>query len=197
MVNWFTRRRILQAFKILCPGIIALCSTASAIPAKAGGFSQFVSDEGTILYVGTGVALPLLLDGKNGKQHSLRALDSLGTSLILCEGLKQITQVKRPDSSSRDSFPSCHATAAFAIAAMESRYHPDYAPLWYAGATLIGYSRVDLNRHRVSEVLAGAALGYLTSRLELSQKHGLILFPLITNDSKGSTVVGLQVMSSF
>ncbi|WP_096595430.1 phosphatase PAP2 family protein [Calothrix sp. NIES-2098] len=159
--------------------------------------SEFVSGGGTALYLGAGVALPLLLDGKQGGQRSLRALDSLGTSTLLCIALKEVTDVKRPDSDARDSFPSCHATAAFAIATVQSHYHPGSAILWYSGASLIAYSRVNLNRHRVTEVLAGAALGYLTAKLELSQKHGLILFPIISSDDSGGSLVGLQVVGSF
>ena len=159
--------------------------------------SRFVSGTGTVLYLGTGVVLPLLIDGKNGGQHSLRTLDSLGTSVLLCQGLKEVIEVKRPDSEERDSFPSCHATAAFAVATVQSHYHPKSALLWYGGASAIALSRVNLNRHRVTEVLEGAALGYFTSRLELSQKHGLILFPLIRTENKNDTVVGLQVVGYF
>ena len=187
--------------KNLAPVLTMLCCTTIATTAKAGSFdqdvSQFVSDEGTIIYLGTSAVLPLILDGKNGKNHSLRVVDSLGTSFLICEGLKSVTDVKRPDSDARDSFPSCHATLAFAAAAMQSKYHPKYALLWYAGASAIAYSRVNLNRHRWTEVLAGAAIGYGVAELELGQKRGLILFPLIGSDDQGGTVVGLQMSKSF
>ncbi|MBW4576787.1 MAG: phosphatase PAP2 family protein [Aphanothece sp. CMT-3BRIN-NPC111] len=187
--------------KALSFAAIALSLTTIATPARAESVdreaSSFVSGPGTIIYLTTGVALPLLLDGEDGKNHSLRALDSLGTSILLCEGLKEVTQVKRPDSDARDSFPSCHATAAFAVASLQSHYHPKSAIYWYTGASVIALSRINLNRHRLPDVLAGAALGYLTTQLELSQKNGLILFPLIRSDDKGDTVVGLQVMRSF
>ncbi len=190
----------MRGFKQLLPLFTAIYCATLSTTVKAETVdrevSRFVSGTGTVLYLGTGVVLPLLIDGKNGGQHSLRAVDSLGTSLLLCEGLKQVIPVKRPDSEQRDSFPSCHATAAFAVATMQSHYHPESALLWYGGASAIALSRVNLNRHRVTEVLAGAALGYFTSRLELSQKHGLILFPLIRTD-KDDTVVGLQVVGSF
>lgn len=188
-------------FKALYPIIIALCFAALAPKVKAESFdsevSEFVSGPGTLIYLGTGVTLPLILDGKEGKQRALRTLDSLGTSTLACIALKKVTRVQRPDSDSRDSFPSCHATAAFAVATVQSHYNPDSALLWYSGASLISYSRLNLNRHRISEVLAGAALGYLTAKLELSQKRGLILFPFIYSDDADESVVGLQVMSSF
>lgn len=187
--------------KSLVPVLTVLCCTTMATAASADSFDQdvsrIVSNEGTVIYLGTGVVLPLLLDGKNGKNQSLRALDSLGTSLIVCEGLKAVTDVKRPDSDARDSFPSCHATLAFAVATVESKYYPKSAWLWYAGASAIAYSRVNLNRHRWTEVLAGAAIGYGIAKLELSQPNGLILFPLIGSDDEGGTVVGLQMSKSF
>lgn len=187
--------------KKLYPTIIALFFMAIASPAALADsgdrpVSEFVSGTGTDIFILTGMVLPLLTDGHNGVQHSLRTFDAFVVNSLLSQSLKEITNVKRPDSDARDSFPSLHASSAFAIATMESHYHPDYAPLWYAGATLIAYSRVDLNRHRVTEVLAGAAIGYLTARLELSQKHGLLLFPIIDSDQQG-TKVGLQILASF
>ena len=162
------------------------------------GFSDFVSGPGTILYLGGASLLPLLTDGSQGGQHSLRVVDALATSAALCTGLKAVIKSPRPDVPSEvDSFPSCHATNAFAVARIQSHYHPDYAALWYGGAALISYSRVDLNRHRVSDVLIGAGLGYLVGDIELNQKNGLILFPLIGQDNQGNTVVGLQVRGEF
>ena len=162
------------------------------------GFSDFVSGAGTILYIGGGSLLPLLTDGANGGQHTLRVVDAVGTSAALCYGLKEVIKSPRPDNEKElDSFPSCHATTAFAVARVQSHYHPDYAILWYGGAALIGYSRLDLNRHRFSDVLIGAGLGYLVGEIELGQKRGLLLFPLIRQDAQGNTVVGLQVKGDF
>lgn len=158
------------------------------------GFSDFVSGVGTILYLGGGSLLPLLTDGSDGGQHALRIVDAVGTSAALCYGLKEVIRSPRPDNERElDSFPSCHASTAFALARVQSHYHPDYAILWYSGAALIGYSRLDLNRHRFSDVLIGAGLGYLVGEIELGQKRGLLLFPLIRQDAQGSTVYGLQV----
>jgi len=156
--------------------------------------AKFASGGGNILYLAAGVGLPLLTDGKDGKNHALRAADALGTSVLLAEGLKNIVREKRPDANSRDSFPSGHATAAFAVATVESQFHPKQAVLWYAGATYISYSRVRLNRHYAQDVIAGAALGYFTARLELSRPRGLILSPLIMPTGG---VVGFRVSSGF
>ncbi len=152
--------------------------------------SKFASDGGNILFLAAGVGLPLLSDGHDGKNHALRALDALGTSVIISEGLKNLVHEKRPDSNAHDSFPSGHATAAFAVATVEAGLHPHQAPLWYLGAALISYSRVRLHRHTTSDVLAGAALGFGTARLEMTQPRGLLLSPFIMPDGSG---MGLQM----
>lgn len=152
--------------------------------------AAFASGKGNIVYLALGVGLPLLTDGRNGKNHVLRTMDAVGSSVLLTEGLKALTREKRPDADTHDSFPSGHVTAAFAVAAMQSEWHPRQAPLWYAGAGLIAYSRLRLHRHYTQDVLVGALLGYGTARLEIAQARGLILRPFIT-PTRGGAMVGM------
>ncbi len=159
-------------------------------------WARFASGTGNILYLAAGTLLPLVEDGKDGKQHALRTADSLLTSTLITEGLKTITHEKRPDGSDYKSFPSGHATAAFAVATMQAHYHPRQALLWYGGATLIAASRVTLHRHYTNDVIAGAAIGFLTSQLELRQRRGLLLYPFISG-SKENRVTGLSMGGSF
>jgi membrane-associated phospholipid phosphatase len=190
-------------FKSVCASSMALVTVLGSmlnVPSAnaQSSFSDFTSGVGTGVYLGAGTLLPLVTDGEKGGQRSLRILDTLATSAALCYGVKSVIQSPRPDNERElDSFPSCHAMTAFSVARMQSHYHPDWAIAWYAGATLIGYSRVDLNRHRLSDVLVGAGLGYLVAELELGQKRGLILFPLIREDSQGNTVYGMQIKAEF
>ncbi|HVT11392.1 MAG TPA: phosphatase PAP2 family protein [Fimbriimonadaceae bacterium] len=144
--------------------------------------AQFASGPGAIGYVAIGVTLPLLRDGRLSKGHFWRGCEALGATITLTEALKAATHVPRPDSGTHDSFPSGHASATFCVATMESQFHPKEAPFWYAGAALIADSRLVLNRHRPSDVIAGAALGYLTARAELSSRHGWVIAPLIGGD---------------
>lgn len=176
----------------------SILPAAQAQAASKSGFSEFISGAGTVLFVGGGSLLPLVTDGEKGGQHTLRVVDALATSTVLCNGIKVVVKSPRPDNEKElDSFPSCHATTAFAVARLQSHYHPDYAVLWYGGAALISYSRLDLNRHRFGDVLVGAGLGYLVGEIELGQKKGLLLFPLIREDAQGNTVLGLQVKADF
>jgi len=175
--------------------VCTACTTLfAALPAFADSparqASNFASGSGNIIYLAAAVGLPLLSDGKHGTNHALRAADAIGTATLLSEGFKNLFHEKRPDSNAHDSFPSGHATAAFAAATVESDLHPKQAALWFTGATLISYSRIRLHRHYTQDVIAGALLGYGTARLELSAPRGLILSPLIQPDSRG---FGLQM----
>src|SRR6478672_2964713 len=72
------------------------------------------------------------------------------------------------------SFPSGHTTVAFAAAtvfAMEYRNKPWVPVLAYSAASLIGISRITENRHWATDVLVGAALGYLSGRQVVNNYH--------------------------
>ncbi len=63
------------------------------------------------------------------------------------------------------SFPSGHTTSAFAIATVFAKQYKDrpWIPVVaYSTATLVGLSRITENKHWVTDVFAGAALGYIT-----------------------------------
>ncbi len=59
------------------------------------------------------------------------------------------------------SFPSSHATLAFAFAVVLSYKEPKFKRLFFLLAVLIGFSRIFLGYHYPGDVLAGAALGLL------------------------------------
>lgn len=160
--------------------------------------ARFASNGGTAIFLSSGFLAPLLEDGKQGRQNALRVADSALTSALFTSALKRIVREKRPDGSSRGSFPSGHATAAFSVATMQAEFHPRQAPYWYLGAALISASRVKLRRHFWHDVVAGAAVGYFTSKLELRRPHGLLLFPFIEKreDMRHSTP-GITFSRSF
>jgi hypothetical protein len=159
--------------------------------------AKFASGAGFVLYAASGVVLPLLEDGKDGKQHALRTADALLTSTLITEGLKHVIHEDRPDHSDDDSFPSGHATIAFTVAAMQAHYHPKQAPLWYLGAGVIAESRVQRDKHHWHDVVAGGLIGYATAHYELKQKRGFLLIPFIGSREDGSRTGGVTVTKTF
>ena len=72
------------------------------------------------------------------------------------------------------SFPSGHTTVAFAAAtvfAMEYKNTPWVPIVSYSAASLIGVSRITENKHWFTDVVAGAALGYLCGRQVVNNYH--------------------------
>jgi hypothetical protein len=114
-----------------------------------------------------------LLYGVAGKNDRARqvAFDSFLSSVIASKGitpaLKYLTQRARPNDGKRDSFPSNHATQAFAVATVISTHYeerPWVRWLAYGVAGGVGFARVYHDAHHTSDVIAGAAIGTLVGR---------------------------------
>jgi membrane-associated phospholipid phosphatase len=71
----------------------------------------------------------------------------------------------RPFATKDLGLPSSHAVVAFAAATMLSRLLPWGMPLWYALAGACALTRVLSQAHFLSDVIAGALVGYLCAVL--------------------------------
>jgi hypothetical protein len=83
------------------------------------------------------------------------------------QSLKRITNVTRPDGTS-NAFPSGHAAEAFASAEFLRQEYGDvsvwYTVSGYSAAFAVGYLRMYNNKHWLSDVIAGAGLGVLSTQ---------------------------------
>jgi undecaprenyl-diphosphatase len=75
------------------------------------------------------------------------------------------TLIARPGS---DSFPSSHATTAFAGAVVLSFLLPRLWPIFAIGAVLVAYSRLYVGVHYPTDVLAGAIVGAAVAGLVIA-----------------------------
>jgi len=116
--------------------------------------------------------------------------------------LKKAVHRTRPNGSNTLSFPSGHTSNAIAWATIANHYYgPKAGVPMYAAAGLIGLSRIERNVHHVSDVLAGATVGYIVGRTVLRQngesvgsRRQLSIAP--ATDAQGSGL-GLQLSVQF
>ncbi len=100
-------------------------------------------------------------DDTAGRQQFYYAF---GATMASTYALKAIVDKQRPDGSDDNSFPSGHTSRAFQGASfIHKRYGLEYSIPAYIGASFVGYSRVQADKHDVVDVLAGAALGIASS----------------------------------
>ena len=83
--------------------------------------------------------------------------------------LKRAAHVLRPDSSAYNSFPSGHTAEAFAAAALLSEefgHRYKWVPYFsYGVASAVGVLRMANNKHYISDVLVGAGVGMLSTKV--------------------------------
>ncbi len=142
----------------LCLGVL-LCLLTS-IHAQA---AEVIRSAGDILqYVLPGTAAGLTLAYRDG-----RGALQFGESVALTEGVtygfKYTINERRPNGGAH-SFPSAHTSISFSAAEfMRKRYGWEYGIPAYAAASFVAYSRVEAREHYPHDVLAGAAIGIVSS----------------------------------
>jgi membrane-associated phospholipid phosphatase len=86
-------------------------------------------------------------------------------SQLWVQALKFTVRRERPDESNSVSFPSGHAAGAFAAATIVTSHYGWKAAIpAYVGATYVAAARVHDNKHYLSDVTFGAAMGIAGAR---------------------------------
>jgi len=138
--------------------------------------SKTLSDAGVAFAGASTVGIYLL--GRVSGDRQQRETGILGgeamvNALVVDEAVKYVFQRQRPfevnstgrffQGTSHDSFPSAHATLAFAFASVLAHEYPGWLTklLAYGGASAISGARVTGKQHFPSDVFVGATMGYL------------------------------------
>jgi hypothetical protein len=118
------------------------------------------------------VALYLTLDfmGLKAKHSFGERVAVAATTYIaltaMTQGLKYTIREPRPDTGSRNSFPSGHTATTFAGAELiRTEYGWGIGIGAYALAATVGFMRMYNGRHWFNDVLAGAGIGVLSARI--------------------------------
>lgn len=118
-------------------------------------------------YSPAAVMLGLKACGYEGRSSWGRMLvsDAFSAAIMAASvnGIKYSIRRLRPDGSTHNSFPSGHTATAFMTATMLHKEYEWRSP-WisiagYTAAAVTGVSRIFNNRHWISDVMAGAAIG--------------------------------------
>lgn len=129
-----------------------------------------------------------IFEDDHAKVTALMALESAVITGGLTESIKRIAHKHRPGPANLDdarwdgpslkrgnlSFPSGHAAHSFAVATVFASQYRNVRivpPLAYTAATLCALSRLNDNKHWLSDVILGAALGHFTAKAVLGL-HG-------------------------
>jgi membrane-associated phospholipid phosphatase len=130
--------------------------------------ARFASDRSRVVLVGA--AAVSIVAGGAARAAAVEAAVALVPVNLVVELLKRATFRVRPDGERKRNnaaFPSSHAANAFAVATVVGRRWRRAGPLAFACASVVGWSRLYLDRHWASDVAAGALLGVSLALLAL------------------------------
>jgi len=141
---------------------------------------------GTITAPASLYAIGLIRKDSKMQHTALLAGEALANAEVVTTVLKDATKRVRPEAirlsgnyydswfenrgsylRGNGSFPSGHTIAAFSVATIVARRYGNHRWVPYAAygmAALVGFSRLSLSAHFVSDVFMGGALGYSISR---------------------------------
>ncbi|WP_245768061.1 phosphatase PAP2 family protein [Pedobacter insulae] len=129
----------------------------------------------------------------NFKDRTIIYVTSQLISAAIVTPAKSITAEERPDRSNKKSFPSGHATTAFSTAHfMYREYRDDNLLLSFSGypfAIFTSVYRVFNDKHWVTDVVAGAGVGILSTELAYWLYPKFSSFINVKNKKSNSIVV--------
>lgn len=159
---------------LVCAATAALFSM-SIHAASADGMARTAIDcTQPALAIGMVACFASSSDPAKGANRATKAADSVLTSVALARLIKHSTNFDS-GTDERHRFPSGHSAAAFAMARHLSKIHPKNKWLYYAGATMVGFSTVKLGTHSWADVAGGAVLGITVSNMSISSHNGLLI----------------------
>jgi len=140
-------------------------------------FNWLGSGEAALLVSGT----LLSLKDRGSRQDGKLLLAAVVDAGLTVQLLKGLTGRERPYQSGGEtifhgpslafqSFPSGHASTAFAMAGVLARQHPKQKDLYYALAAIISLGRIHKQKHFLSDVTVGAAIGLDSANRVMDRK---------------------------
>lgn len=163
----------------------------ASLSSPDAGFGTFAETGGGPI-ISTSVVAGLFLWGRLDHHHprwratTYDMLDAAAVNVLYTEALKAAARRERPNGQDRKSFPSGHASNAFALATCFERHYGWRVSLpAYLVASAVAASRLQRNKHYLSDVVSGAVIGYIVGRT-VARVNGRPLHP---EEKRGATLV--------
>ena len=164
--------------------VLVLALPLGAGEARADTVSRAGDVGAIVLPVGSAAGALIAKDHKGLAQLA----ESYASAMAVVYVLKPLVDRTRPDGGAQ-SFPSGHATSAFAGAAfLQMRYGWAFGIPAYAAASYVAYSRVEAKRHYTSDVVAGAAIGIATNLLFTHRREHVAVVVDLGRSHAGSSI---------
>ena len=159
---------------------LPLESRAGESVERAGDVFQFLLPLGSVGYT----------LARGDAEGTRQAAHSIGATLATTWLLKVTIDARRPNGGNH-SFPSGHTAAAMSGAAFLTRRYGLRIGLPAIGlASFVAYSRVEADAHHPRDVVAGAALSFLSAMLLVEPYDGLAITPQVEPGYLGLGVRG-------
>lgn len=184
----------LMKFNIFLKSILVICLSIIVLSNPKLSANENVQKTGDLLQlILPSYAAGITIIYEDG-QGALQLTKAFGVTMAITYGLKYSLNVERPyEGGGGYSFPSGHTSSSFSAAEfIRMRYGWGYGAPAYILATFVGYSRIESHQHRGYEVIAGAAIGVLSSFIFTKPYHGWHIN--IEGDTKS---IGLNFSRSF
>lgn len=170
---------------------LILMMAISIVAGNANAAKSTMEKHGDILQV----LIPLTAYGAtfymNDEEGRYQFYQSFLTTVVITQTLKYTVNKPRPNNNGSQSFPSGHTSAAFQGAAfIQKRYGWKYGVPAYAAASFVGWSRIEgeSDKHDVTDVVAGAVIGTLSSYYFTTKYKGMSVAPYVENNAIGANL---------
>jgi membrane-associated phospholipid phosphatase len=161
-----------------------------------------IEEGGTLLKHGFSAALPVFAvaghigGNEEAKLTSRALLRGIIANILVTAGLKEIIGRTRPNAwegahefrpfSGHRALLSGHTSHSFTVATVLSEIYGEryvwVAPVTYGIAGFVAYSRIDGNKHWLSDIILGAAIGHVIGKWAVSWEKDRVITPAVFNN---------------
>ncbi|MCB1019422.1 MAG: phosphatase PAP2 family protein [Acidobacteria bacterium] len=145
--------------------------------------------------LGTAFVVSRLSGGPRFQRTTYEIAQGLVINGAITGATKKLVGRERPNGENHNSFPSGHTSTAFTWATVLQRnYGWKLGVPAYLTASYIGATRLEENAHHLTDVFAGATIGYIVGRTVTRSHHkGLQRFTWNVTPVRGGAVGGVAI----